>query len=80
MYHRCQSALFTAMTVVVACIAGNQGSAQIVTEFPLPVGSLPSGITVGPDGALWFTENHANKIGRITTAGGDHRIFDPNGE
>lgn len=26
-------------------------------------------IAPGPDGALWFTENTANKIGRITTAG-----------
>ena len=28
----------------------------------------PSGITAGPDGALWFT-NAGNSIGRITTAG-----------
>jgi streptogramin lyase len=27
------------------------------------------GITTGPDGALWFTEQNASKIGRITTAG-----------
>jgi hypothetical protein len=26
-------------------------------------------ITAGLDGALWFTDNHDNKIGRITTAG-----------
>ena len=26
-------------------------------------------ITAGPDGALWFTEYSANRIGRITTAG-----------
>jgi uncharacterized protein (TIGR03437 family) len=26
-------------------------------------------ITAGPDGALWFTENIANRIGRLTTAG-----------
>jgi streptogramin lyase len=32
-------------------------------------GSGPSGITAGPDGALWFTEASANKIGRITTGG-----------
>jgi streptogramin lyase len=24
---------------------------------------------VGPDGALWFTERLADKIGRLTTAG-----------
>lgn len=38
--------------------------------FPVPTaGSIPHGITVGPDGALWFTEYATNKIGRITTAG-----------
>jgi virginiamycin B lyase len=26
-------------------------------------------IVVGPDGALWFSEESASKIGRITTAG-----------
>jgi streptogramin lyase len=26
------------------------------------------GITVGPDGALWFANNGNNSIGRITTA------------
>jgi virginiamycin B lyase len=35
---------------------------------PTP-GSDPSAITLGPDGALWFTEWDGNKIGRITTAG-----------
>ncbi|HEV2236985.1 MAG TPA: Virginiamycin B lyase, partial [Ktedonobacterales bacterium] len=29
----------------------------------------PEGITVGPDGALWFAEHSANKIGRITSGG-----------
>ena len=29
-----------------------------------PPGSGPNGITVGPDGALWFTENAGNRIGR----------------
>ena len=32
--------------------------------------SEPSSITKGPDGALWFTEAKAGKIGRITMAGG----------
>jgi virginiamycin B lyase len=40
-----------------------------ITEFPLPSGSRPLGITVGPDGALWFAESGTNKIGRITTGG-----------
>src|SRR5438128_2059168 len=39
-------------------------------EYPLPTGnSQPYGITGGPDGSLWFTEQLGNKIGRITTAG-----------
>jgi virginiamycin B lyase len=36
-----------------------------VTNF-VPVGAGPSAITTGPDGALWFTETGANKIGRLT--------------
>src|SRR5258708_8146975 len=40
------------------------GRGQTIREFP--VGSGPTGIAAGPDGALWFTEIF-NKIGRITT-------------
>ena len=44
--------------------------AQSITEFPVTTaGSEPLGITVGPDGNLWFTEFFVGKIGRITTAG-----------
>ena len=41
-----------------------------ITEYPIPTGSsYPQGIAAGPDGALWFTEQIGNNIGRITTAG-----------
>lgn len=41
-----------------------------ITEFPIPTDlSYPLGITAGPEGNLWFTENGGNKIGRTTTAG-----------
>jgi virginiamycin B lyase len=41
-----------------------------ITEFGLPSpASGPTGIVSGPDGALWFTERNADKIGRITTDG-----------
>jgi virginiamycin B lyase len=40
-----------------------------ITEYPLVAGATPWEITAGPDGALWFTELQANKIGRITTVG-----------
>ena len=42
-----------------------------ITEYPTPTTatSQPSGITLGPDGALWFTETAGNKIGRLATSG-----------
>jgi streptogramin lyase len=41
-----------------------------IQEFSIPTaGSGPVGITSGPDGALWFTENATNQIGCITSAG-----------
>jgi len=36
-----------------AGLVGVAGATDPITEFPLPAGS-PSGITAGPDGALWF--------------------------
>ena len=44
--------------------------ALAITEYPVLTGtSGPAGIALGPDGALWFTEENAHKIGRITTDG-----------
>jgi virginiamycin B lyase len=41
-----------------------------VTEYQIPTpDSQTTAITVGPDHALWFTEYHVNKIGRIDNAG-----------
>src|SRR5215470_15761453 len=39
------------------------------SSFPLPSSSDAHAITSGSDGALWFTENGSNQIGRITTSG-----------
>jgi virginiamycin B lyase len=51
-------------------VAAAPAAAQGVTEFTVPTPlSQPAGITLGPDGALWFTEENGHKIGRITTAG-----------
>src|SRR5437660_697497 len=42
--------------------------ARRIKEFPVPTpNSSPEGITTGPDGNLWFTENYY--IGRITPGG-----------
>ena len=62
--------LVCAVAASVALSGPEDATAQTITEFPIPTaGSAPYSITVGPDGALWFTENGANQIGRITTAG-----------
>ena len=45
------------------------GPPSPITEFLLPTGALAGSITLGPDGALWFTETSRNRVGRITTAG-----------
>src|SRR5277367_4876566 len=53
-------------------VLGYSAAAEALTfqDFKIPTGdSGPRTITAGPDGALWFIENFANQIGRITTAG-----------
>ena len=40
-----------------------------VTNYAGPAIDNPQGITAGPDGALWFTNEANNSIGRITTTG-----------
>jgi streptogramin lyase len=42
-----------------------------VTSFSIPLTALvePQGITLGPDGNLWFTESGAGAIGRMTATG-----------
>jgi streptogramin lyase len=41
-----------------------------IGQYALPTArSCPEGIATGPDGALWFTEEAGQKIGRISPAG-----------
>ena len=40
-----------------------------IATFPLATGTEPAGIAAGPDGNLWFCENFANQIGKITPSG-----------
>ena len=42
--------------------------AQAVNEFPIGNTALPQGVTLGPDGNLWFVEL-IGKIGRMTPSG-----------
>jgi streptogramin lyase len=63
----------SAVTLVMHA-AGASGSTTATVTFPDPHGTVtefslytaganPNGITVGPDGNIWFTETDANKIG-----------------
>ncbi len=72
---RWRSHLAALLTALIACVgllslstAPAWAAAGIITEFSIPPAeSDPVGITAGPDGNVWFTENRGDKIGRITT-------------
>ena len=68
------------ITPPVPAKIGRITTAGVVTnEFAVPTANgQPFGIAAGPDGALWFTEQRGNKIGRITTAGSFSEFATPN--
>jgi len=41
----------------------------VITEIPLPQGEGPLGITAGPDGSMWFTDNTLAGFGSIGPVG-----------
>ena len=50
--------------------AANGAGNPEIKRFPLPtVDARPLGLTVGPDGNVWFVEFLGNKVGRITRPG-----------
>jgi streptogramin lyase len=69
-YCRRLGLILAAASMVVGFAVGGAAAAPAVgsiTEFSLPFGSNPLGITAGPDGNLWFGEE--GKIERITPSG-----------
>lgn len=63
------AALGASLVVVLAGMSGAGAGAGDITGWPTVPGGSPTGISVGPDGALWFAERGADRIGRITTNG-----------
>ena len=67
--------LTSGQATITADLDGVSGSAGLtvsnsgVSEFPLSPGAGPSAVCLGPDQAVWFTEEGGNKIGRITVDG-----------
>src|SRR5262249_52537421 len=44
--------------------------AGLITEYPIPASDTrPTGIAASRDGSVWFTENTANRLGRLDLAG-----------
>ena len=65
-------------TASAACVLSVSAATALsapytITEFPLAAGGKPFGITTGPDGNVWFTEQNPvgglSRIGSITPAG-----------
>jgi virginiamycin B lyase len=51
-----------------------------ITEYSVPPGSQPNGITAGPDGNLWFLDNAATSYaGKLTTGGNATPFAQPSG-
>lgn len=58
----------TGYTTAAGLSTTNGGNGTNAT-IDITVNIGPWGITTGPDGALWFTENNIGKIGRVTPSG-----------
>jgi virginiamycin B lyase len=65
-----QNQRFTAVVnAVTVTESGSSASGNLFAEFQAGDPADLEGITVGSDGALWFTQNTDGMIGRITTSG-----------
>src|SRR5260370_465514 len=68
--HRRSLAVGVVLTALILWPAAALGDAGWFSEYTIPTASShPFRITSGPDGALWFTEQNKNQIGRVTTSG-----------
>jgi virginiamycin B lyase len=70
-----------AAALILPAVATASGTpVGTVTTYAVPTsGAQPGGIVEGPDGAMWFTETGADRIGRITSNGVITEYALPNG-
>ena len=64
--------LAATLTALVVIPTGNGAGAAVngITEYEVPmINPGMTGITPGPDDAMWFVEEAKNRVGRITTTG-----------
>ena len=59
------------IAVFGAALSVSAGTTQAqIRSLPIPTrDSQPISITLGPDGNLWFTEQNASKVARVTPNG-----------
>jgi streptogramin lyase len=56
--------------LLAAVLCAARADAAKITTYAIPTsGSIPYGITAGPDGRIWFTEGLAHQIGAVSTDG-----------
>src|SRR5262245_16916383 len=60
-------AMAFSLAMAGSVIAGT--SRARLASFPVPKGSQPTEITLGPDGNVWYTIQNSSRIGRITPGG-----------
>lgn len=53
----------------IARFVNSNGSVSVAQKFPLPSGDAIGSMTYGADGALWFTDQQRNAIGRMDSSG-----------
>jgi streptogramin lyase len=59
-------------------IASFSPSSQTWNHFPMPSEEIPNMLSIGPDGAVWFTDFHHGKLGKLDNSGAIE-IFDAPG-
>jgi virginiamycin B lyase len=60
----------SAAAAILLAVPPASASVGGITEYAIPTAlSLPQGVTIGPDGAVWFAERTGDAIGRLGTGG-----------
>ncbi len=68
---KCLGGTRLALVALLGLVFASVASGQSITEFSAGISpsAAPLGITTGSDGNLWFAENGANRVARITPSG-----------
>ena len=76
MTHPISRAVLLAIVTLAVVASGATAPLADIREFPVPTSNaLPHDPAVAPDGALWTTEQRANKLGRLDVDSGQFREY-----